>query len=222
MRSFAEIYHTACLHKGSEEALTALLPKARTSRQLKNVTDDRYLSDMSRRIFRAGLKHEMVDKKWPGFEEVFDRFDPYSCAMLSDEDIERLMGDKRIIRHLGKVKAVRDNAAFVRAIQQEHGSFGCYLADWPVEDIAGLWITLKKRGKQLGGNSGAAFLRMVGKDTFLLTKDVVAVLKLEGVIEKEPSAQKDFYAAQRAFLQWREESGRPLCEISRIVSCSVS
>ncbi len=59
---------------------------------------------------------------------------------------------------------------------------------------------------------------MVGKDTFKLTRDVVAVLKNNGVIEKEPTSKADLLDVQKAFLTWQAESGRPLSEISRIVS----
>ncbi len=221
MRSFDEIYATASLHKGGSSALEATLPKPKTSRKLNNLSDDRYLSEMSRRVFRAGLKHEMVDKKWPDFEDVFHRFDPDYCSMISDEQIEQFMGNSRIIRHLGKVKSIRENAYFVREMKELHGGFGRFLTQWPEDDLVGLWLTLKKKGKQLGGVSGPYFLRMVGKDTFLLTQDVVAVLIQEKVIDKAPSSQKALYAAQDAFMTWKEQSARPLCEISRIVSCSV-
>ena len=218
MRTFSDIYHTACIHKGGESEVESMLPKAKTSAQLRVMTDDRYLSDMTRRVFRAGLKHEMVDNKWPAFEEVFKRFEPLYCAMLSDDDLDMAMKDRRIIRHFGKIKSVRANGNFFREIAQEHDSFGKFLADWPSDDIVGLWIYLKKHAKQMGGNSGAAFLRMVGKDTFLLTRDVVAVLINEGVIDKEPTSQTALRAVQKAFNEWQQQSGRAMCEISRIVS----
>jgi len=63
---------------------------------------------------------------------------------------------------------------------------------------------------------------MVGKDTFVLTKDVVAVFIREGVVEKEPKSQRDLKAAQDAFNLWRSECGRDMCEISRIVSYTAS
>ena len=63
---------------------------------------------------------------------------------------------------------------------------------------------------------------MVGYDTFLLTKDVVSVLKLEGVIDSEPKAKRDIRSVQFAFNEWREQSGRDFCEISRIVSCAAT
>jgi len=223
MVSFEFLYSTACAHKGGEASVEASLPKAKSSAALKRKQNDRYLSDMSRRIFRAGLKHEMVDKKWPAFEEAFRRFDPTYCAMLGDDQIDELLKDTRLIRHLGKIKSVRHNAQWMLNQQEASGQgFGAFLATWPVDEIVDLWITMKKRGSQLGGMSGAYFLRMVGKDTFVLTKDVVAVFIREGVVEKEPKSQRDLKAAQDAFNLWRSECGRDMCEISRIVSYTAS
>lgn len=218
MRSFADIYETAVQLRGGVSQLESMLPKPLSEANLQELPDQYFLSNLSRRVFRAGLKHDMVDKKWPMFESVFKGFDPLYCAMLSDEGIEQLMGDGRIIRHLPKIRSIRDNALFVREQANQYGSFGQYLATWPSDNIVELWLDLKRKGKQLGGASGPSFLRMVGKDTFLLTPDVVSVLMLEKVIDKHPTSKRDMLAAQAKMLQWQDESGRFLCEISRIVS----
>jgi len=218
MRKFQEIYDLACLHKGGSKAVEELLPRCKTNRQLKNINNSEYLSMMSLRIFRAGLKHSLVDAKWPNFEKAFNDFDTMFCAMLSDEDIEHFMKNTDLIRHLGKMKSIRTNAQMVYELTQEYGSFGEYLAHWKTEKIIDLWLELKKRGAHLGGSSASQFLRMVGKDTFTFTRDVVGVLKLEGIIEKEPTSQRDMRKACDAFLIWHQQSERPLCEISRIVS----
>ena len=73
---------------------------------------------------------------------------------MSDEALEALLGDRRLIRHWGKLKSVRDNAAAMIGVAEEHGSFGAWLADWPGTNIVELWETLAKRFSQMGGNSG--------------------------------------------------------------------
>jgi 3-methyladenine DNA glycosylase Tag len=170
---FATILDAARTRLGAA-ALEERLPTPKTSEQLADTPDDRYLSQMSLRIFRAGLKHSLVDAKWPAFEEVFHGFDPRRVRAMSDEAMEKLLGDARLIRHWGKLKSVRDNAAAMLEIAVENGSFGKWLAGWPGEDIVGLWEALAKRFSQMGGNSGPSFLRMVGKDTFILTPSVTA------------------------------------------------
>ena len=221
MRSFQEIYHRAAKEKGGENALGELLPQAKTPDELKATPDDRYLAEMTKGIFRAGFVWRVVENKWGGFEAAFDGFDVVSCSMWADEDLDRLVQDERIIRNAKKIQAVRSNANFIREIRDEHGSFGNFVAEWPEDDIVGLWNVLKKRGERLGGNTGPMFLRFVGKDTFVLSDDVVAVLVDEQVVERKPSSQKALKATQEAFNRWHTESGRPRCQISRILAASV-
>ncbi len=221
MREFAPVLARALARAGGARALERMLPSAKSARALRALGDDRYLSQMSLRIFRAGLRHAMVDARWPEFEKVFKRFEPRRVVAFSDEDVEALMGDKRLIRHWAKLRSVRDNAAAMVALAEEHGSFGAYLADWDGADIVGLWADLAKRFSQLGGASGPSFLRMVGKDTFLLTGDVVRALIGLGVVQKKPTAKKDLGAVQAAFNGWVDETGRELCQLSRILALSV-
>ena len=98
---------------------------------------------------------------------------------------------------------------------------GWWLAAWPADDFVGLWQTLKERGDRLGGQTGRFFLRFVGKDTPLLSPDVVRALTAQGVVDREPTSRRDLQKVQDAFNAWRAESGRDLCAISRALACSV-
>lgn len=215
--------HEFCLSRfGSAKALEAMLPQPRSDAELRALSDDRYLSLISLRIFRAGLKHSLVDAKWPAFEEVFFGFDPEKVVLMGAERLENLMQDARLIRHLGKLKSVPRNAQFILDVRREKGSFGALIADWPVSDIVGLWKYLAKHGSQLGGLSAPRFLRMVGKDTFIPTDDMVAALKAQDIIDKAPTSLKDLAAVQAAFNQWQVESGRPLCQLSVMLAHTVN
>lgn len=222
MRDYAWMYEYCLNRFGSREALEARLPQPKSAAELRAVGDDRYLSLISLRIFRAGLKHSLVDAKWPAFEEVFFGFDPEKVVLMGAERLENLMQDARLIRHLGKLKSVPRNAQFILDVRREKGSFGTLIADWPVTDIVGLWKYLAKHGSQLGGLSAPRFLRMVGKDTFVPTDDMVAALKAQGVIDKAPTSLKDLAAVQAAFNQWQAESGRPLCQLSVMLAHTVN
>ena len=217
---FAPILEAARTRLGAA-ALEARLPQPRSAAELKAVPDDRYLSRMSLRIFRAGLKHSVVDAKWPAFEEVFSGFEPRRVRAMSDEAMEALLGDARLIRHWGKLKSVRDNAAVMIAVAEEHGSFGAWLADWPGTGIVELWEALAKRFSQMGGNSGPTFLRMVGKDTLILTPSVTAALKHWGAVDAPPKNRKDRAAVQSAFNAWAAETGWPFCQLSLILAASI-
>ena len=218
--AFAPILEAAQTRHGAA-ALASRLVEPRSAAELEAVGDGRYLSQMSLRIFRAGLKHSLVDAKWPAFEDVFFGFEPHLVRAMPDEALEALLADRRLIRHWGKLKAVRTNAAAMLAITEEHGSFGGWLAHWPAGDIIGLWEALAKRFSQMGGNSGPSFLRMVGKDTFVLTHSVVAALQRWGAAERPPKNRQDRAAIQSCFNAWVGETGRPLCQLSLILAASV-
>ena len=209
------------MRKGGEAELEALLPKAKTARSLKRISDDRYLAEMAACVFRSGFVWKIIENKWPAFEEAFQEFDTMACAMLADEDLERLQGNAAIVRHAAKIRSVRNNAIFIRTIKDEQGSFANYIADWPVDDIVGLWQELKRQGDRLGGQTGRYFLRFMGKDTPMLSRDVVRALIEQRVVDKAPTSKKALAQVQEAFNTWSQESGRALCQISRVLACSV-
>lgn len=210
--------HEAALARHGEAAIAARLTMPRTAAELEAVPDSRYLSLMSLRTFRAGLRHELVDRKWPAFEEAFGGFEPAACARLYDEDLEAMLEDKRLIRHMGKLRAVRANAAAMLEVAAEGGGVGRWLAAWPEGEIVGLWAALAKRFSQMGGNSGPSFLRMAGKDTFMLTDPVAGALQRLGLIDHPPTSRADRLAVQAIFNDWAAETGRPLCQLSQILA----
>jgi 3-methyladenine DNA glycosylase Tag len=145
-----------------------------------------------------------------------------AVAHFSDERLEELGQDTSIVRNFTKIVAVRNNAVFVLDKQHSHGSFGNFIAQWPEDNITGLWLELKKHGCRLGGNTGPMMLRSMGKDTFLLTQDVCDALVNHGFMKKfSPTAQRDLKLVEQVFADLRAESGRSLCEISRILACTV-
>jgi len=221
MVDFQPILDTAQSRAGGEDALGQRLPTAMSAAALRSLSDDRYLSQMSLRIFRAGLKHSMVDGKWPAFEEVFHGFDPRQVRAMNDEDLEALLADARIIRHWGKICSVRHNAAALCDLAETHGGMGAYLADWPAADTVGLWDDLAKRFTHLGGNSGPYFLRMVGKDTFLLTTYVVRALAHWGAYEGKAKGKRELAKVQEVFNGWAAATGLSLGHLSMILAMSV-
>jgi len=221
MTPFATILEKAAKRHGGREALEAMLPKPKSAAALKRVPDDRYLSQMSLRVFQAGLKHSMVEAKWPAFEEAFHGFQPKRVRAMSDEAIEALMKDARLIRHLGKLRATRDNAAVMCEIAEAHGGFGAWLAGFAPEQTVALWDELAKRFKQLGGMSGPYYLRMAGKDTFLPTADVIKALETHAGHRGGFSGKAARQKAEAIIAAYAKESRLPLCQVSRILSLSV-
>lgn len=221
LKSFDDLFQMAAARKGGIEAFEAMLPEILTPKKLSKIPDDRWLSMFSRGIFQTGLNWKVVENKWDGIEEALWGFDVNRCAMMSEEDLDALLKDTRVIRHAAKLLAVRDNAIFLKDLATEHGSAAKFFADWPVDDFIGLLQLMKKRGSRLGGSTGAYALRRIGKDSFMLGGDVVKALIREGVVDKAPTSQKDQRSVQAAFNHWRDESGRTLAAISRTLACTV-
>lgn len=86
--------------------------------------------------------------------------------------------------------------------------------------MVGLWSDVAKRFKQMGGRSAPYFLRMAGRDTFILTGDVVLALQHWDAIDGETKGKRAQQRAQEEFTAWAEESGRTLCQISTILALS--
>jgi 3-methyladenine DNA glycosylase Tag len=219
MTAFVRIEALAAKRKGGLPALEKLLPKPRSRAALAKTPDDFFLSAVAKQIFRAGFVWKIVEYKWPTMEEAFAGFDP---QIVAGRDVEDLLADPRAIRNRSKIESVRKNAAWMIRASAAHGSFGSFLGGWPADDVVGLWEELRREGSRLGGMTGPFFLREVGKDTFLLTSDVVKALRREKVVKGTPTSKRDLAAVQQAFNTWREESGRPLCQLSRILAFSVA
>lgn len=218
---FELIYARACERKGGEKVVQSLLSKMPDKGALAATPDDRVLSMMAKCVFRAGFNWQVIEKKWPGFEEAFLGFEPGPLNFQPDDFWDDLTSNKAIVRHGAKIRSVKENAAFVLDIADEHGSFGQFLAAWPNEDVVGLWDMLAKRGKRLGGNTGRYFLRFIGKDTFLPGRDVVAAARIAGLdVPPQPTAKRDLKALQEMFNRWHAETGMPYVQLSRIAAMS--
>lgn len=221
MRSFDEIFEIAAGRQGGRDALEAKMPPPLPPAELAAIPDDRWLACMTKCIFNSGFNWKVVENMWPGFEAAFHGFDVGRCAMLNDDELAELASDKRIVRHGAKIRSVQENAVFVSDLASEHGSAARFFAEWPDEDYVGLLELLKKRGSRLGGNTGQYFLRFMNRDSFILSRDVVARLIAEGVVDKEPTSKAAMKQVQEAFTAWKEQSGRSLKEISRTLAMSI-
>ena len=222
MKSFAAIRARAAERKGGEAVLSSLLGPRPDNAALASVPDDRVLATMAQRIFSAGFVWSVIEQKWPGFEDAFLGFEPKRLIFQPDDFWHDLASDKRIVRNPQKIRSVRDNAAFVDRVSQEHGGFGKFLADWPADDQIGLTAYLGKHGSRLGGNTGAYLLRWLGWDTFIASSDMAAALRDAGLdIAESPTSKKDLAAIQAQVNAWAAETGLPRVHISRILSMSI-
>jgi 3-methyladenine DNA glycosylase Tag len=219
---FKAIRARAEKRKGGPKGLEKLLPRKPDMTALAKLSDDRLLSEMTKRVFSAGFAWSVIEAKWPGFEQAFLAFKPAKLTFQPDDFWDGLLSDTRIVRNGAKILSVRQNAAFVQEIAKEHGSFGKFLAKWPSSDQVGLLDLLAKRGSRLGGNTGQMLLRFVGWDGFVTSKDVVACLRDAGLdIAEEVKSKGDLANVQAAFNAWAEETSLPYAHLSRICALSI-
>ncbi|ART79913.1 DNA-3-methyladenine glycosylase I [Oceanisphaera avium] len=222
MEHFDTIFQRAAQRHGGEKKLMALIatPLA-TPEQLAAVSDDRWLSSFTMSLFQSGFVWRVIRNKWPDFERAFFGFDPQKMLMLDDSHFERLNNDVSIVRHARKIAAVPANARMILELGQPYGGFGAFVAQWPTDDITGLWLTLKKHGYLLGGNIGPYALRRLGVDTFVFTGDVCAYLRHHQVVDAGLGSQKGLRQAQTAFNEWQAQSGLSLSQISKTLAFSM-
>ena len=222
MRSFAEILAMAAGHHGSEDQVLAMAANSHGVADLTSIPDDRYLAEMTKAVFSAGFSWKVIENKWPGFEAAFDGFQPNRVAFYSDEDLDRLLSDKGIVRNGQKISATIANARFVVETAKEHGSFGAFLDGWPVQQQAALLQHLNKFGPRLGSASAQFFLRFAGYDSWIASPDVCAALVRENVLDKPVATGKTaLRKVDEAVNELQNQSGLPRAVISRILALSV-
>ncbi|KUJ76923.1 3-methyladenine DNA glycosylase [Ruegeria marisrubri] len=220
MHHFDEIFEIAAARHGGPDALEQKLGKPKTPGELAALPEDRWLATITKCVFQAGFNWKVIEAKWDGFEEAFDGFDVGRCAFMDDKKFDSLLQDTRIVRNGTKIASVRDNAAFLMELREEGGA-GKVLGGWPSTDYVGLLAMLGKRGSRLGGTTAQYAMRFAGRDSFILSRDVVARLVAEGVVDKAPTSKRAMAAVQQAFNTWMQESGRSLTEISRVLAMSL-
>ena len=130
---------------------------------------------------QAGLSWITVLKKRENYREAFYHFDPVQIAMMTTQDIDRLMQNPGLIRHRAKLQAIVTNAkaylelekcgqnfsdfiwSFVAHRQQVNNI--CALSDVPTktETSKAMSKALKKRGFVFVGETTCyAFMQSMG------------------------------------------------------------
>lgn len=128
-------------------------------------SDDIYFENMTRVIFQAGLSWKMIEKKWQNFKKAFENFSANKVAAYKDNDVERLMTDKGIVRNKRKILATISNAKQFQEIKKDFGSFQSYIDTLDKSENYALAIKeLSKKFNHLGPSSARMFLYSVGED----------------------------------------------------------
>ena len=96
------------------------------------VADDRRLFEkLCLEGFQSGLSWLSIRRWRDNFRAAFDNFDHERIARYGEDDVARLLGDKGIVRHAGKIRSVINNANRAREMVAEHGSLAAFF--WSFE-----------------------------------------------------------------------------------------
>ena len=142
------------------------------------VSDDRRLFEkLSLEGFQSGLSWRTILVKRENFRAAFNDFDFDRVARFTQRDVNRLLEDKGIVRHRGKIEAVINNARRTQELVKREGSLAAFIwryepdaeqlaepqtASTSVESVT-LSKDLKKQGwKFVGPTTVYAFMQAMG------------------------------------------------------------
>lgn len=141
------------------------------------VSDDRRLFEkLCLEGFQSGLSWRTILNKREAFRAGFASFEIDKVATFTEVDIDRLLADKGIVRHRGKIEAAINNARRAQELIKEAGSLAAYIWRYETPDdetlpqstttspaAIALSKDLKKRGwKFVGPTTVFAFMQAMG------------------------------------------------------------
>jgi DNA-3-methyladenine glycosylase I len=77
--------------------------------------------------FQSGLSWRTILVKRENFRQAFIHFDFNAIARFTQDDVERLLSDKGIVRHRGKIEAVINNARKAQELVRREGSLAAFI-----------------------------------------------------------------------------------------------
>lgn len=124
--------------------------------------------------FQSGLSWRTILEKREGFRAGFAGFDPVLVAAFGEDDVQRLLADRGIVRHRGKIEATINNARRLLEMRASGTDFAAYV--WSFEpreagphgaatsaESLVMSKDLKKRGwKFVGPTTVYAFMQAIG------------------------------------------------------------
>jgi len=139
--------------------------------------DHRLFEKLCLESFQSGLSWRTILAKRENFRSAFEKFNFDKVALFTKRDVARLLKDKGIVRHRGKIEAVINNAHRAQELIKHEGSLAAYIwrhepdpkqcaqpqtASTSAQSIA-LSKDLKKRGwKFVGPTTVYAFMQAMG------------------------------------------------------------
>ena len=89
--------------------------------------DKRLFEKLSLEGFQSGLSWRTILAKRENFRAAFHDFDFEHIARFTEDDVARLLADKGIVRHRGKIEATINNARRARELVERDGSLAAFI-----------------------------------------------------------------------------------------------
>ncbi len=120
-----------------------------------------YLEIMTKAAFQSGISWKVIEAKWDGFQEAFAGFDPETIAEFTEDDVDQLAQDTRIVRNRRKIEATIHNAATMLRLEDD-GGFVPWLRSFATYDD--LVKGIRKEFSFMGPSGIYFWLYVVGED----------------------------------------------------------
>lgn len=153
----------------------------------RELTDELCFSTLVDVTFYSGMRAATVMSKLPVIHEHFADF--RKVAHFGPDDIDRIVGDDKMLRNRRKIEACVQNAKVMREIVEQHGSFSTYLAGFdpkgPFENLLLLKEELEARFAYLGGITVYHFMTDLGLPVLKPDRVIARLFRRLGLVEYE-------------------------------------
>ena len=131
----------------------------------KRPTNDAgFFAIITKSVFQAGFSFEVIERKWGGFIEIFQNFDPNKIAKWSEAEIANALESPLIVRNVKKIKATVDNAQTFLEIVKANGSFANYIDSMKDLDYEEKSNEISSKFKWMGKTGTFVFFYSIDED----------------------------------------------------------
>ena len=88
----------------------------------KPKNDNEFLADVAFIIFASGFRFSIVEERFPLIKKAFNNFNIEKLSKFTNNEIDKIMQAKGMIKNRGKIESVIENARICSEITKEHGS----------------------------------------------------------------------------------------------------
>lgn len=188
-----------------EEVVAALAPYKVVPQEF---SDDGFFWRLVCVVFYSGFRAATVTERLPVIKEHLG--DWRRVAAYTNDDVERVLSDPRMVRNKRKVAAVVENAIVFAALVRERGSFQAYVDAFRPNDsweqLLALKEDLQRRFSYLGGVTVYHFLTDIGLPVLKPDRVLCRLFYRLGLIDDE----SDIHTTVREGRRFAQETGHPI------------